>query len=125
MGKKEFPYDPLTVIGSYDGQSVRWNAPDTLMQALQQAGPHTEPRLSKQESAALQEIVLDTLETLTQSETWLLNMLLFERMSLRQVERLVGIPKTTIARKRDKILRKLENQLRSHPLVSEYLARNI
>lgn len=95
------------------------------MQALQQAGPHTEPSLSNEERAALQEIVLDTLETLTQSETWLLNMLLFERLSLRQVERLVGIPKTTVARKRDKILRKLEHQLRSHALVSEYLARNI
>mgnify|MGYP003148523512 CR=1 FL=1 len=120
MGKREFPYDPL-----HPRLNPRLGYPDTIMQALQQAGPHTEPSLSNEERAALQEIVLDTLETLTQSETWLLNMLLFERLSLRQVERLVGIPKTTVARKRDKILRKLEHQLRSHALVSEYLARNI
>ena len=127
MGKKEFPFDPLRAsrLVRELSQTEARAAPDTLIQALQQAGPHSEPRISKEERSALQEIVLDTLETLTQSETWLLNMLLFERMSLRQVERLVGIPKTTVARKRDKILRKLRHQLRSHPLVSEYLARNI
>ena len=127
MAKKEFPFDPLRasrLVRELSETEVR-GAPDTLIQALQQASPHSEPRISKEERSALQEIVLDTLETLTQSETWLLNMLLFERMSLRQVERLVGIPKTTVARKRDKILRKLENQLRSHSLVSEYLARNL
>ena len=127
MGKKEFPFDPLRAsrLVRELSQTETRAAPDTIIQALQQASPHSEPRISKEERSALQEIVLDTLETLTQSETWLLNMLLFERMSLRQVERLVGIPKTTVARKRDKILRKLENQLRSHSLVSEYLARNL
>ena len=97
------------------------NTPDTLLQALQQAGPHSEPRISKQERADLQAVVLDAIETLEPWEHWLLNALLFERMSLRQVEHVLGIPKTTVARKRDRILNKLKHELSVHPLVREYL----
>ena len=126
MAKKEFPFDPLRasrLVRELSETEVR-GAPDTLIQALQQASPHSEPRVSKQERADLQEVVLDALETLEQWEHWLLNALLFERMSLRQVEHVLGMPKTTVARKRDRILGKLKHELSIHPSVQEYLRDN-
>ena len=126
MAKKEFPFDPLRasrLVRELSETEVR-GAPDTLIQALQQASPHSEPRVSKQERADLQEVVLDALETLEPWEHWLLNALLFERMSLRQVEYVLGMPKTTVARKRDRILGKLKHELSIHPSVQEYLRDN-
>ena len=121
MAKKEFPYDPLSFGGKPKEIPEHSNTPDTLLQALQQASPHSEPRVSKQERADLQAVVLDAIETLEPWEHWLLNALLFERMSLREVEHVLGIPKTTVARKRDRILSKLKYELSVHPLVREYL----
>ena len=126
MAKKEFPFDPLRasrLVRELSETEVR-GAPDTLIQALQQARPHSAPRISKQERADLQEVVLDALETLEPWEHWLLNALLFERMSLRQVEYVLGMPKTTVARKRDRILGKLKHELSIHPSVQEYLRDN-
>ena len=126
MAKKEFPFAPLRasrLVRELSETEVR-GAPDTLIQALQQASPHSEPRVSKQDRADLQEVVLDALETLEPWEHWLLNALLFERMSLRQVEHVLGMPKTTVARKRDRILGKLKHELSIHPSVQEYLRDN-
>mgnify|MGYP003153501608 FL=1 len=120
MAKKEFPFDPLKGLKGSSQSEVR-GAPDTLIQALQQASPFSEPRLSKEESATRQEVVLNALESLEDWELWLLNAVLFERMSLRQIEYVMGIPKTTVARKRDKILNKLKTCLENDPVIKEYL----
>jgi len=120
MAKREFPFDPLEGLRGSSYTEIR-GAPDTLLQALQQASPHSEPRISKEERADLQAVVLDALEILEPWEYWLLNALLFERMSLRQVEYVLGMPKTTVARQRDRILEKLKRKLSIHPLVKEYL----
>ena len=120
MAKREFPFDPLQGIRQVDPASLR-NRPDTLIQALQQSSPHNEPLLSKEEQAELQEVVLNALEKLTDWEIWLINALLFERRSLREVERLVGIPKTTVARKRDQILSSLREILDPNQIIKEYL----
>ena len=120
MTNKEFPFDPLEGLRGVSHTEIR-GAPDTLIQALQQASPFNEPRLSKEESAARQEVVLNALETLEDWELWLLNAVLFERMSLRQIEYVMGIPKTTVARKRDKILEKLRTCLENELVIKEYL----
>jgi len=120
MAKREFPFDPLQGLRKADPASLR-NRPDTLIQALQQSSPYSEPYLSKEEQVELQEVVLDALEQLTEWEVWLINALLFERRSLREVERLVGIPKTTVARKRDQILSRLREILAPNRTVKEYL----
>jgi|APSaa5957512535_1039671.scaffolds.fasta_scaffold01805_7 DNA-directed RNA polymerase specialized sigma subunit len=121
MPKREFPYDPLEGLRG-QRQTVDVVAPDTIMAALQQAGPGNEPNLSKEERQALQDVVLDALGSLEEIELWLINALLFERMSLRQVEYVLQIPKTTVARKRDHILDKLKSHLFDHPLIREYLS---
>ena len=66
--------------------------------------------------------MLDAFDELGEWEIWLLNALLYERRSLREIERMLDIPKTTVARKRDYILRKLKRKLENPPLVQEYLS---
>ncbi len=120
MAKREFPFDPLQGLRRADTSNLR-NRPDTLIQALQQSSPFAEPFLSKEEQIELQEVVLDALEELTDWEIWLINALLFERRSLREVQRMVGIPKTTVARKRDQILNRLREILTPNETVKNYL----
>ena len=121
--KKEFPFDPLGGLRGIDwhGNAVRDNPPETELIALQEAGTK-EPRESLEEQAALREIVLDSLSVLSEEEAWLLNALLFERLSLREVQRAIGIPKTTVARYRDKILAKLRVSLADNPAIRDYLS---
>ena len=77
--------------------------------------------ITAEEQIELQEVVLDALEELTDWEIWLINALLFERRSLREVQRMVGIPKTTVARKRDQILNRLREILTPNETVKNYL----
>tara|TARA_R100000008_G_scaffold29198_1_gene16090 strand:- start:105 stop:470 length:366 start_codon:yes stop_codon:yes gene_type:complete len=121
MAKREFPFDPLQGLRRADTSNLR-NRPDTLIQAIQQSSPYTEPFLSKEEQAQLQEVVLNALEELDEWEIWLINALLFERRSLREVQRMVGIPKTTVARKRDQILSKLRDILTPNQTIKNYLS---
>jgi len=120
--KREFPYNPLFAgNGTFDGKSIRHNPPETELIALQEAGS-LEPRESLEEKAALRETVVSALDILNAEEAWLLNALLFERLSLRQIERRIGIPKTTVARYRDKILTKLRVALANDPAIRDYLS---
>jgi|TARA_R110000765_G_C18748018_1_gene587504 RNA polymerase sigma factor (sigma-70 family) len=116
--KKEFPYDPLQTPPK---ATDRYNPPETELLALMEAGP-LEPRESQEEQAALREMVLDSLDILNLEEMWLVNAILFERMSLRQIARSIGIPKTTVARYRDKVLAKLRDALVDHPAIQDYLS---
>lgn len=118
--KREFPFDPLDEARepALVGRAER--VPLTAIDALQEAGTQ-EPKRSLEERVALQEIVLDSLSVLNEEEVWLLNALLFERLSLREIQRAIGIPKTTVARYRDKILSKLRVALADNPAIHEYL----
>ncbi len=116
--KKEFPYDPLQTPPR---ATDRYNPPETELLALMEAGP-LEPRESQEEQAALRETVVSALDILNAEEAWLLNALLFERLSLRQIERRIGIPKTTVARYRDKTLAKLRDALADNPAIRDYLS---
>ena len=122
MAKKEVIRDPLEyawLFEKFEGVSHA-RLPDTKIQALVETAPHEEPRIAKEERRLLREIVVSAMDTLREEEIWLINALLFERLSLRQVEYILGIPKTTVARKRDKILAKLRNRLINNPTVKEY-----
>ena len=119
MVKKEFPFDPLDLSWKAQGNQKQ---KQTEIEILQEAEPHAALEESQEERIQLQEAVLDAFDELDDEEIWLLNALLFERLSLRQVERLTQLPKTTVARKRDYILRKLKRALDKHPIVRDYLS---
>ena len=119
MVKKEFPFDPLDLSWKAQGNQKQ---KQTEIEILQEAEPHAALEESQEERIQLQEAVLDAFDELDDEEIWLLNALLFERLSLRQVERLTQLPKTTVARKRDYILRKLKRALEKHPIIRNYLS---
>lgn len=118
MVKKEFPFDPLDLSWKAQGNQKQ---KQTEIEILQEAEPHAALEESQEERIQLQEAVLDAFDELDDEEIWLLNALLFERLSLRQVERLTQLPKTTVARKRDYILRKLKRALNKHQIVRDHL----
>lgn len=118
MVKKEFPFDPLDLSWKAQGNPQQ---KQTEIEILQEAPPHAPLEESQEERIQLQEAVLDAFDELEEDEIWLLNALLFERLSLRQVERLTNLPKTTVARKRDYILRKLKRALNKRQIVKDYL----
>ena len=120
MAKKEFPFDPLGFAYKW-AYSAHSSPKATQMQALQEAPPHVAIEQSQEERIQLHDAVLDAFDELDEDEIWLLNALLYERLSLRQVQRLTSLPKTTVARKRDYILRKLKRALEKHPIVKDYL----
>tara|TARA_B100001146_G_C16200103_1_gene443929 strand:+ start:2826 stop:3197 length:372 start_codon:yes stop_codon:yes gene_type:complete len=120
MARREYSFDPIALVSLSQRYGSQGRLPATPMEALQQAGPD-EPLTSKDEQVELQEIVLNALNHLEDWEQWLLNALLFEKMSLRQVEFVLGMPKTTVARKRDIVLDKLKTYLANEPVIRRYL----
>ena len=120
MAKREYSFDPIALVSLSQRYGNHSQLPATPMEALQRAGPD-EPLTSKDEQVELQEIVLNALNHLEDWEQWLLNALLFEKMSLRQVEFVLGMPKTTVARKRDALLHKLKTYLANDPTIRRYL----
>ena len=83
MVKKEFPFDPLDLSWKAQGNPQQ---KQTEIEILQEAAPHAPLEESQEERIQLQEAVLDAFDELEEDEIWLLNALLFERLSLRQVE---------------------------------------
>ena len=106
MASKEYPYDPLTsyLFSTKDNDSL-WEAFNN----------------EKKLHLELQNAVLNAYETLDTDEQWFLDYLLFQKTSLREMGRWISMPKTTVARKRDYILRKLKRKLKYDPIVKKYL----
>ena len=105
--RKEALYDPLLPWGRAGDRHMHTSAfdrPFSATEALMSCAPFEEP----------EESVLDTLD---EEERWIFDMLVVVRLSLRFVGRVVGIPKTTLARRRDKVIAKLQQQLLESPEV--------
>jgi len=122
MSRRESSRDPIGALWLFDQSSpISQNQPDTIIQAVQESAPHIEPPTSAEEKSVLHEILMDSIDALGDIEIWILNALVYEKMSLREVEYVLGIPKTTVARKRDKIFSKLREALQTNKQVTEYL----
>lgn len=95
----------------------------TEMEALMEAQPHQE--LLTVPTNEDKEWVVELCEKiLTELEPWeqdIVALLVYQRLSLRVAGRLLKIPKTTLARRRDEIWHKIEKQLLDHPEVREYI----
>lgn len=83
--------------------------------------PFDEPQESIQEQDELREILADALDSLTEEERWIFLMLTTVKLSLRFVGRVLDVPKTTLARRRDRIVRKLQDELADSVLVQRRL----
>jgi len=88
---------------------------------LLRVAPFDEPQESIQEQDELREILADALDSLTEEERWIFLMLTTVKLSLRFVGRVLDVPKTTLARRRDRIVRKLQDELADSVLVQRRL----
>lgn len=117
--QREFATDPET-LGRSDAQRKR---PYTPYEALMVSTDDT-VEISVLELLAMRELIVDATEAaLDGLEMWVFNALFVERKSLRTLSKELSIPKTTIARIRDRATSKVRAELESNPTIQEYLAR--
>jgi DNA-directed RNA polymerase specialized sigma24 family protein len=95
--------------------------PDTPYQALMEAAPFQPTDISVVEMLEAKEALADAFDTLTAEEQWVLNSLVIEKMSIRELGNQIGAPKTTMARIRDKALGKMRDSLSDNPAILNLL----
>ena len=118
---KEYPVDPLK-LHKPNGNGVQRYVPFTPSEALMAS--EGSPVISVLEMIALREVINEAIDTvLTPLELWVFNAIFIEQKSLRKLAKELSIPKTTIARIRDKSTEKLRLVLQEETLIQEYLER--
>ena len=98
-----------------------YHMPETEMEALMSAAPFEEPAPSWESSyrddGDLMDAVEEVFEALDEDEQWLYHMLVDVGLSLRFVAIVMGIPKTTMARRRDELAALIRRNLLKHEAV--------
>ncbi len=120
MPKKVFPKDTQESAWLFDLAKRRHpSVPLTDTQAIMEALPHEEPLRAFQHASKYEMPIKEVLITLEDWELEIVMLLAFEQLSLRVAGRILGIPKTTLARKRDKIYARLKSQLEENSIIWE------
>lgn len=118
--KREIPLAPLSLAYRMDnGLKLYPNRPITPLEALMGCAPGDEPDRSVVEMLDLRDVIEDAIHRLEPLEMWVLNEVVVGRASLRSL----GLPKTTVARIRDKALDKLRRRLENDPIVKTFLVK--
>lgn len=94
---------------------------DTDYQALMETPPGYEPDVSRAERLELRDLIVDAIDGLTEQEKWIFDALFVRRLSLRQLAAEIQMPKTTVARWRDRLLLRVRSKLEHEPMIIEYL----
>ena len=127
--QREFPTDPTD---AWQEGKVQFGArtklyttrPMTEIEALMETAPAAgDPSVSLQTTFLLKEKLADAIEELSPLEKWIAERLFIENMSLRKAGAVLGIPKTSLARRRDVIRRKLETRLAQEPVVTDWFKK--
>ena len=118
--RREPLYDPLLSAGRY--QRSAFGRAVSPLEALVVCEPGNEPEESVLEQLSLRDAVADALDELDEDDRWLFDMLLVVHLSLRFVGLVIGMPKTTVARQRDRIIADLQQRLLTNPVVRERFA---
>ena len=88
--------------------------------------PHEESSVpSLLETIALKEAVGEAIDALEPEDRWIINALFVEHLSLRAAGKILGIPKTSLARRRDYIRRQLMANLSESPAVVQWLREGL
>jgi len=91
-----------------------------------QLAPHQKASTpSLLETMALKEAVGAAIDKLGDEDRWIINALFVEQLSLRVAGSVLGIPKTSLARRRDYIRRQLMADLLESPGVVQWLREGL
>lgn len=97
----------------------------TDIEALMSQRPHeTNDTPSLEATAIVKEILGRAIDNLEDEDRFIVEALFIEGLSLRQVQAITGIPKTTVARRRDRIRRHLMADLSESPRIREWLRQD-
>ena len=119
--RKESLYDPLLQTTGSQRHASAFGRAFSPLEALIACAPAQEPEESVLEQLALREALADALDSLEEDDRWIFDMLIVVRLSLRFVGLVIGMPKTTVARRRDRIIADLRQRLLDHPVIKERL----
>ena len=119
--RKESLYDPLLQTTGSQRPASAFGRAFSPLEALIACAPSQEPEESVLEQLALREALADALDSLEEDDRWIFDMLIVVRLSLRFVGLVIGMPKTTVARRRDRIIADLRQRLLDHPVIKERL----
>lgn len=89
--------------------------------AIMRAAPFQPIEVSRAERYELRDILVDAIDSLTEEERWTFDALFIRRASLRALGSEIGVPKTTLARRRDALVMKLRLLLQDQPKIIAYL----
>jgi hypothetical protein len=95
--------------------------PSTELQAVMETAPFQEPKESWEEFAPFADSMVLVLKSLTDFEQWIVDSLVWQRMSLQQVADMLGTHKVEIFRIRNKIFDKIKQVLYLNLTVRERL----
>ena len=125
--KKEFACDPATIDhlrvthSRHDQMNSR---PLTTMELLMQEAPGWEGRtglLPIATTLELREVLGDAIDSLPPEDRYIIEQLMIQGNSLRKLGYVLGIPKTSLARRRDRIRRRLMDGLVDSPVGRNWL----
>jgi len=120
--RREYPTDPSQWDMQGSNRLVGRSRPSTDLEALMQLGPHQEADLlSIEATAVLKEVIGEAIDGLPDEDRWIFDRLFIEQLSLRGTGRILGVPKTTLARRRDRIRRQLMAELSESEAVRRWL----
>lgn len=96
---------------------------ESEMETLLRSFPGAHDRLvSLEETASLRDALGRAIDGLPPEDRWIVERLLIEGMSLRKAGAVLGIPKTTLARRRDHIRCRLIDVLSDDPAMRGWIA---
>lgn len=110
------PPSPIGEIKPWGARNEGWgdrdrNGPDTPMRALMEAAPGCEPQLSQLERMERRDTILDVLDILDTRERFVIEALVFERVSQQNLARRMGLARRTLRDIANKALAKLREAL--------------
>lgn len=127
MKKQEWAKDEDELLRAATQRGTVWQSrASTDLELLMQEipGGNTNVLPSLEATHRLKEVLADAIEALNEEDQWIINCLLIEGLSLRVTGRVLGIPKTSLARRRDRIKRQLMLTLMDSLHVRQYLSRD-
>jgi len=126
--RREYPTDPndWSIGPNATSLPLATTRPLTEIEALMELAPHEESSVpSLLETIALKEAVGEAIDALEPEDRWIINALFVEHLSLRAAGKILGIPKTSLARRRDYIRRQLMANLSESPAAVQWLKEGL